>query len=82
MSTFEQRFAAMVKQAKQNEKTRTEKPRVKEIPSHIRARLDEEQNRYGMYNYRLDSWVREEFAEDHTTFRYEDQAIDWYRSLI
>lgn len=77
---FEVSFAAMVRKAKLSEKTRASKPRIKEIPAHIQVR--EDQGRFGMYNTRLDHWVKEEFREDHTTFRYPEQAELWYRSLI
>ena len=79
---FEVSFAEMVRKAKASEKARVQRPRVKPIPEHIRPRLDEDENRFGMYNYRLDHWVREEYATYHSTFREEGQALSWYRSLI
>lgn len=79
---FEVSFAAMVRKAKASEKVRVAKPRVKDIPAHIVVVFDEEQNRYGMFNKRLGDWVREEYVEDHHTFRNPEAAAEWYRSLI
>jgi hypothetical protein len=79
---FEVSFAAMVKKAKASEKVRVAKPRVKEIPAHIVVVFDEDQNRYGMFNTRLANWVREEYVEDHHTFRTPEAAVEWYRGLI
>jgi hypothetical protein len=78
---FEVSFSAMLKKAKASERERVFKPRAKEIPSHILPRMDEEIG-FGMYNYRLDQWVSEEYADFHRTFRTEGQAENWYRGLI
>lgn len=78
---FEVSFSAMVKKAKASEKARLVKPRVKIIPDHILPREDEEFG-FGMFNYRLKDWVKEEYAEYPRTFRSEEKALEWYRSLI
>jgi hypothetical protein len=78
---FEVSFSAMLKKAKASERERISRPRTKEIPSHILPRMDEEIG-FGMYNYRLDQWVSEEYADFHRTFRTEGQAEAWYRGLI
>jgi hypothetical protein len=78
---FEVSFAAMVKKARASARERVLRPRAKEIPAHILPRMDEELG-YGMYNYRLDQWVKEEYAQYHRIFRTEALAETWYRGLI
>lgn len=80
---FEKRFSEQLKKAIAHAKTvNTNRPRTVEIPSHITPKFDDEQHRWGMFNHRLEKWVKEEYAEEHTTFRTEEQAVAWYRSLI
>jgi hypothetical protein len=77
---FEVSFAAMLKQANISAKLRVPKVRKKLPPLHIVPREYEEQ--FGMFNYRLNQWVKEEYAEFPRFFKTEQDALKWYASLI
>ena len=79
---FEVSFAAMVKQAKASAKVRAPRMRKKLPPPHILPREDEEGLGIGMFNHRLNQWVKEEYAEFPKTFRTEQDALNWYSTLI
>lgn len=77
---FEVSFVAMLKQANISAKLRAPKVRKKLPPSHIIPLIHEEG--FGMFNYRLNQWVKEEYAEFPRFFNTEQDALKWYASLI
>lgn len=79
---FEVRFSTMLKTAQEHAKIRARRVQPKVVPDHISVKADEYDGRFGMYNNRLDQWVKEEYQEHPRTFRTPEDAIDWYKSLI
>jgi len=76
------RMEQMVAQAKRNEKFREAQVKLKEIPSHITVKYNDEERGYGMFNSRLDCWIVEYGLDYPSTFRTEAAAKEWYRGLI
>lgn len=76
---FERKFDEMVKKAKAHT-VRYSKPKV--IPDHIKPKWCEEQRGWGMFNERLQIWVKEYGHEEHHVFKTEKLAQRWYRELI
>lgn len=50
------------------------------IPDHIEPRFDDETNKYGMYNTRLDEWCGR--SEVFNRFRTEEAAVAWFKGVF
>lgn len=82
---YEVKYNALVADAKVKTALRMkqlQRTPPKPIEPHIFPKWDDNEEGYGMYNARLESWVREEFETLHHTFATPEQAKNWYRGLI
>lgn len=85
MNKYEETYNMLVADAKAKAALRSKlllKTPPKPIEPHIVPKWDDDGQGYGMFNARLNEWVREEFQELHPLFRSPDHARGWYRELI
>lgn len=82
-NAFDEKHNREVKWAREQAKLRTHtRKHIKVIEAHIHAKWDETRLGWGMFNERLQHWVKEEFEPEHRTFSTQERAIRWYGSLI